>query len=125
MAHQEAIAGIDLVRRDQLKRRPIEDPRGRAVPSVRKIHEQRSVRLTPRDQQRHVAGEIDLPVLSLGQAQVGDPVIAREGRIHRIVGDCINPLVGPATTEVRICCVGLAANDLEFYDRHGTLRSAA
>ena len=124
VAHQEAIAGIDLVRRDQLKGRPVEDPRRRAVPPVRKIHEQRSVRLPLRDQQRHVAGEIDLPVLSLGQAQVGDPVIAGKGRIHRIVGDCINPLVGPATAEVLVCCVGLAADDLEFCDRHGTLRSA-
>jgi len=100
------------------------EPRRRAIPPVRKIHEQRSVRLPLRDQQRHVARELDRPVRSLGQAQVGDPIIAGEGRIHRIVGDCINPLVGPTTAEVLVCCVGLAAVDLESRDSHYTPRSA-
>src|SRR5215467_7184508 len=120
VAHQEAIAGIDFVRGHQLKGRTVEEPRRRAVPPVRKIHEQRSVRLPLRDQQCYVASELDLPVLSLGQAQVGDPIIAGQGRIHRIVSDCIDPLVGPTTAEVLVCCVGLAAGDLKSRDTHGT-----
>ena len=48
------------------------------------------------------------------EVAVGDPVIAWKKRIHRLVGDSINPLVGPGAAEALVCCVGLAADYLEF-----------
>ena len=118
---QEGVPDGDLVGRHEVERRHVERAHREPVAPVRHFEEEGAVGPpgVHRDKEGRVAAEAHHPVrVPFGAVEVDDARVGGMVGVHRVVRDCVDPLVGSGRSERPALRERLASHDFEPVQCH-------